>query len=134
MTYFLISAFLLISAFHLFWGIKGISPHSVFIPSADNKHLFSPSKLSCFLIGLIFLIGAMHILMLEGIIPPLFSQSTMMILNRIISAVFLLRAIGEFRYIGFFKKIRGTRFAKYDDRFFSPLCMAIALCLLLMTL
>jgi hypothetical protein len=43
--------------------------------------------------------------------------------------IFALRAIGEFRYVGFSKRIRGTEFAWWDDRFFSPLCVTLAICL-----
>jgi Protein of unknown function (DUF3995) len=42
-----------------------------------------------------------------------------------IAAIFLLRAIGDFRYVGFFKKERGSKFAKMDTKFYSPLCLLI---------
>ena len=41
--------------------------------------------------------------------------------------VFLLRAVGEFRYVGFFKRRHGTRFATLDTWLFSPLCAFIGL-------
>jgi hypothetical protein len=40
-----------------------------------------------------------------------------------LGAVFLLRAIGDFRYVGFFKKIRGSQFATLDSFLYSPLCL-----------
>ena len=46
-------------------------------------------------------------------------------------AVFFLRALGDFKYIGFFKKIRNTSFAKSDTWFFSPLCLLISLLILM---
>jgi len=36
-----------------------------------------------------------------------------------------LRAIGEFKYLGFFKKIKNTEFAIADSKLFSPLSLAI---------
>jgi hypothetical protein len=42
-----------------------------------------------------------------------------------IPVVFLLRAVGEFRYVGFFKKIKNTSFAKMDSQYYSPLCLAV---------
>lgn len=39
----------------------------------------------------------------------------------------LLRSIGDFRYVGFFKRARGSRFAELDTRFYSPLCLPLAL-------
>ena len=45
----------------------------------------------------------------------------------IIAALFLLRAIGEFKYVGFFKKVNTTKFAKMDTKYYSPLCLFIAI-------
>jgi hypothetical protein len=42
-----------------------------------------------------------------------------------VGVLFLLRAIGERRYVGLFKRVRGTTFAKNDDRIFVPLCLFI---------
>ena len=39
--------------------------------------------------------------------------------------VFIGRAIGDMRYVGFFKRVRGTRFARLDTRVYSPLCLAL---------
>ena len=43
----------------------------------------------------------------------------------VIPSVFILRAIGEFRYVGIFKKIKDTNFAKADSKIFVPLCLMI---------
>ena len=45
----------------------------------------------------------------------------------LIAAVFALRAIGDFRYVGFFKRVRGSKFARLDTLAYSPLCTALAL-------
>ena len=42
------------------------------------------------------------------------------------AAVFAIRAIGEFRYCGFFKKIRNSEFAYWDTRIYSPLCVVMS--------
>lgn len=42
------------------------------------------------------------------------------------AAVMLLRSIGDFRYVGFFKSIRHTGFGRKDTWFYSPLCLALA--------
>jgi len=43
-----------------------------------------------------------------------------------ITTIFLIRAIGEFKYIGFFKKIKTTTFGQMDTKFYSPLCLIIS--------
>ncbi len=40
------------------------------------------------------------------------------------SLAFIARAIGDFRYVGFFKRKRGTLFSYWDDRLFSPIILA----------
>lgn len=44
-----------------------------------------------------------------------------------IPIVFALRALGDFKYVGFFKQIKSTEFAYLDTVFFSPLCLTIAI-------
>jgi hypothetical protein len=44
----------------------------------------------------------------------------------VISLLFLLRTIGDFRYVGFFKSVSDTDFAFWDTILFSPLCLLIA--------
>ena len=37
-----------------------------------------------------------------------------------------LRAIGDFRYVGFFNRVRDTGFARLDTLAYSPLCAGLA--------
>ena len=46
----------------------------------------------------------------------------------LMAALFLARAIGDFRYVGWSKRVRGTRFARLDDMFYAPLCLTLAIC------
>ncbi len=52
----------------------------------------------------------------------------------IIAGIFILRAIGEFNYVGFFKKIKQTKFGQNDTKYYSPLCLTIGILTLLMEL
>jgi hypothetical protein len=49
------------------------------------------------------------------------------VLGYALALLFLARAIGDFRLVGFFKRLRGTRFASLDTRYYSPLCLGLAL-------
>jgi hypothetical protein len=44
----------------------------------------------------------------------------------VIAVVFFVRAIGDFKWIGFFKRRTGTRFAALDSALYSPLCLSLA--------
>jgi Protein of unknown function (DUF3995) len=41
------------------------------------------------------------------------------------AVVLIVRAIGDFRLVGFFKRVRGSRFARMDTLLYSPLCLAL---------
>ena len=46
--------------------------------------------------------------------------------NLAIGIVFLIRAIGDFKYVGFSKKVKGSLFAENDGRYYSPLCLVVS--------
>lgn len=43
-----------------------------------------------------------------------------------LALVFFARGVGDFRYVGFFKSIKGSLFAMRDTYVYSPLCMVLA--------
>ena len=45
----------------------------------------------------------------------------------VLAAVFTVRAIGDRKYVGFFKQVRDTEFARLDSRIYSPLCLLLGL-------
>ena len=45
----------------------------------------------------------------------------------VLALVFALRAIGDFRYVGFFKSLGDDPFRAWDTWLFSPLCLVVAL-------
>jgi len=38
-----------------------------------------------------------------------------------------MRAVGEFKCVGFFQRVRGSRFATLDTLVYSPLCLLLAM-------
>ena len=56
-----------------------------------------------------------------GIAPPTVSLWG----TRGVAAAFLARAVGDFNYVGFFKRRKGTAFAALDTRLYSPLALAL---------
>jgi hypothetical protein len=45
----------------------------------------------------------------------------------VICLLFFIRAIGDFKLIGLFKRIHDTGFAWWDTRVYSPLCLLISI-------
>ncbi|MFB9080026.1 DUF3995 domain-containing protein [Flavobacterium procerum] len=52
----------------------------------------------------------------------------------ILMTLFAVRAIGDFKYLGFFKKIKNTKFGKNDTHYFAPLCFVVSILTLLIAL
>lgn len=50
----------------------------------------------------------------------------------IIAGIFIIRAVGEFNYVGFFKKIKHTKFGINDTKYYSPLWLLLAIATVIM--
>jgi Protein of unknown function (DUF3995) len=51
-----------------------------------------------------------------------------------IPIIFIARTIGDFKYAGFFKKIKDTDFGKMDTQYYSPLCLIVGVISLIVKL
>ncbi|MBM9576250.1 DUF3995 domain-containing protein [Leptospira sp. 201903070] len=117
---------LFLSGIHFYWLAGGRTGGNQVIPEINGKPAFLPGKFATLIVG-ILLLGAASLpigLTFEnpiGIPKPLLHYGTLFL-----SLVFLLRAIGEFRLVGFFKSVRGTTFAKNDTKYYSPLCLLLS--------
>ncbi len=127
--------FTFLSLLHFYWGFTGITPGANVIPSdRDDKLLFRPSRFDCVVVGLGLAVFATLVLIKsEWVHLTLLSRITD-IAVWVIAGLFLLRAIGDFKYVGITKKIKTTAFARMDNRYYIPLCLFIALMALLLCL
>ena len=118
----------LISAIHFYWLLGGKWAIDAAIPtSKDKKSAFRPSIFATLIVasGLLFM-ALLHLDKVGVIILPLPTWMDTYTL-KIVAFIFLIRAIGEFHYIGFFKKIKDSKFARLDTRFYSPLCLLLSI-------
>lgn len=133
LTSILCTIFIAIACLHIFWAFGGKWGAADAVPSKETGgKLFSPSPFSCVIVALTMIVMAVLVLQYSKLIhlPQIEAISNYGVW--VVAAVFLIRAIGDFKYIGFFKKIRTTAFAKNDTKYYSPLCLLICgLCLLL---
>lgn len=123
--------FIGISLIHFYWVFGGKWGLNAALPTKDaESDPTNPGVVLTLVVALGLLkfglfVGAFGGLFpnLLAVIPAFFTKYGMWI----ISVLFFIRAIGDFNYIGFFKKNRHTKFAKLDSKFFSPLCLFIAI-------
>lgn len=118
---------LLISAIHTFWALGGTWGLKATIPDIEGKPLYAATPLSTFTIAFILFIGALIVLGRLGF----FGRPQLEILYFwgpwLLAAIFLIRAIGDFHYIGLFKKVRNSQFAFLDTRLFAPISLLLGL-------
>ena len=124
----LFTIFLLLSLLHLSWALGSPWGFENALPTnEEGKRMLNPKKIDSLIVGLGLLFFGGFYLILVGIftleLPPL----VVTLASWIIPSIFLLRAIGDFRYVGFSKRIKTTSFAKRDTQFYSPLCLSIAI-------
>lgn len=122
----LILIFLLLSLIHFYWSFGGKWGSSAVIPTQNNqKKVIQPGAIASIIVALgLALLGVLVSVeagWLQIELPYLIETFAMLF----IAIIFLIRAVGDFKYVGFFKKIKNTSFAKNDSRYFSPLCLLI---------
>jgi Protein of unknown function (DUF3995) len=130
---FVATIFAVLSLIHFYWAVGGTTSGFA-IPSDNGKPLFSPSPLTTFLVALALFFAMFAVLGRLGFWGNVLPGWVFYWGIWVISLLFFLRAIGEFRYVGFFKRIVNTEFARWDTYLFSPLCLFIAIVTFLINL
>ncbi|HXU31820.1 MAG TPA: DUF3995 domain-containing protein [Thermoanaerobaculia bacterium] len=115
-----------LSLLHVYWGFGGRLGWLSAFPEVESRPLFVPTAAQSFAVAAALGVAAVVIAGTAGLISVPVSNRLLRIGSYGIAVVFLLRAIGEFRHVGFFKRNRRTRFARMDSLFYSPLCVLIA--------
>ncbi|VAW27702.1 hypothetical protein MNBD_BACTEROID06-1065 [hydrothermal vent metagenome] len=123
--------FLIFSAlggFHFYWLFGGIWGLEKVIPSKNNKaSTLTIPKFATLLVGLGLTLFGLIYLVKPGLINIQIPNWATNYGFWVIPSIFIIRAIGDFNYVGFFKKIKNTEFAKADSKIFSPLCLIIGI-------
>jgi hypothetical protein len=114
-----------LAAAHVYWAALATAPGRGFVPESGGKPLFTPSRAVTLAVAAALLVAAYVAASRGALFHPAPRGSITHWLALAAALAFLLRAVGEFRYVGFFKRHRGTRFAYLDTWLFSPLCVAI---------
>lgn len=117
----------LVGCIHVYWLLGGRGGFAIAVPtrSGTKQPLFKPRRPEIAAVILIFLGAAAFLLMYADIIPIIGPSWLPAFTGWAIAVVFLLRAVGEFRAVGFFKSIRNTPFGRMDTIFYSPLCLVL---------
>ena len=117
-----------LAAIHFYWGYGGQWGFANSLPTNEQGvRLLNPKTIDSIIIGSGLLLFGIFYLLLGGIIKIKVAIWFKSIVAWLIPLIFMLRAVGDFKYVGFFKKIKATEFAHLDTLFYSPLCLVIGL-------
>jgi Protein of unknown function (DUF3995) len=115
-----------LSSIHFYWAGGGKAGIESTLPTdLDGRRVLNPEKIDSALVGVFLLIFALLFFHKAGILDFYLPRLIGRFGRGVITFIFLLRAMGDFRYVGFSKKIKSTRFAELDTKYFSPLCLLL---------
>ena len=113
---------------HLNWVIGGKFGYVESFPTKENgERVLNPKKIDSAIIGIGLIAFGIFYMIESGLIEYSLPEWIIKYGGWIIPIIFLLRAVGEFKYVGFFKSVRKTDFGKLDTKLFSPLCLIIGI-------
>jgi len=128
------TVFVALAAVHAYWALGGRITLLAVVPEVRGRPAFTPSALATLVVAVALFGCAGLIAATAGVLAVPVSPSVLSWLSFVLALVLLLRAVGDFRLVGFFKRVRGTTFARLDTVIYSPLCLALSLGVFIVTL
>jgi len=117
----------MLSFVHVYWTMIGNRELTAVLPTNSKGEQLNPTIIGTFLVAALFGIFAFITVGNLGLYDDFVPHSIIKYATIAIGIVFILRAIGNFSSVGFFKKPNGTVFAARDTRYYSPLCVFLGL-------
>ncbi|MDO5980736.1 DUF3995 domain-containing protein [Flavivirga spongiicola] len=125
--------FFILGIIHLNWVIGGTFGFAESLPTKETgERVLNPKKLDSAIVGLCLMCFSFFYLIKADLIRFDLPSWVLKYGSWLIPTVFILRSVGEFKYIGFFKKIKHTAFGQLDTKVYSPLCFFIGIIGILM--
>lgn len=127
---FNLSVLIALTAFHFFWlfggktGLKFAFPQN----SKNKKKLYKPGNITLIFTVAVLAMMTWICLAQTGSFNSILDSEYIKWGNRGTAIIFVARAIGNFRYVGFSKTFKEGQFAQLDTYVYSPLCVIVALC------
>lgn len=126
LSFLLTAIFLVISALHFYWLFGGQWGFHHAIPTDINGNkVLNPSTIDTLVVGLGLLFFALFYFSQTMYSFLKLPRWIVLILGWFIPIIFLIRSVGDFQYIGFFKAVTATDFGRMDTILYTPLCLVI---------
>jgi hypothetical protein len=115
-----------LSALHVYWALGGRVGIATAVPSrAGGPPVFAPSAAATLGVAAALALAAYLVLVRGGVARPVGPGWLYTAGAWGLGVVFAARVVGDFRYVGLFKRVRDTPFAARDDWLYVPLCALI---------
>jgi len=121
--------FLTLAGIHIYWAGGGRwGAHATTPQTAEGRPLIHPGRGGTLAVAAALTVAGLIPLGLvtrigQSLAPEWLYRSALWL----VAAMFLVRTIGDGRYVGLFKKAQGGLFAKWDTLLYTPLCFVLAL-------
>lgn len=120
-------AFVALAVWHFRMAFRPAASTGGAVPSLSGTPVFLPSARATVTVGVVLLLFACLVAATAGLVEVGISVRVLSWLCYALAFGLLARAVGEFKYVGFFKRVRGSKFARLDTLLYSPLCLLLAL-------
>jgi hypothetical protein len=119
--------FCALSLLHLYWALGFRGGRLPVLPERDGAPLFQPGPAATLAVAVLLFVAALLVTQRAGLGRALLPASLVVPGCWGVSVALVARAIGEFNYVGFFKRVRNAEFARLDTKYFSPLALFLGL-------
>lgn len=121
------TVFAALSALHIYWACGGRRGRKAAIPELDGKPLFRPGISGTLVVAVLLAIAGTLVLERASVGPGLVPPAVSFWGTWGVATAFIGRAIGDFNYVGAFKRHKMTTFARLDTHLYSPLALALGI-------
>jgi hypothetical protein len=115
-----------LSLVHFYWALGGAAGKLAAVPEVAGRRAFVPSAGATLVVAVGLAVCALLVAATAAIVRGPVPDGWLRGLSYALALGLLARAIGDFRLVGFFKSVRGTRFARLDSVAYAPLCLLLA--------
>jgi hypothetical protein len=121
------------AAFHFYWGLGGQYGRQVAVPQReDGTSLFVPTTTATLAVALVLTLMLVALAVYEMRLDLFLPRSWLRLGMGFLAVIFLIRGLSWHPYIGHFKTVRTSDFARNDTFFYSPGCIVTGLGFLLL--
>ncbi len=133
------ATFTLLGLVHVYWALGGrLGLHAALpqlpVPPGWQQHgepqmvnAFDPRRGTTLAVAAVLISVGAAVGLRGGLFTAPVQHAALQVVLAAVALVMFARAVGDFRLVGFFKRVKGSAFARLDTWVYSPLCVVLGL-------